>query len=941
MTTLNGLQVEQMTEPLGLWTDRPRFSWKLDAASASGLRQAVYELEVVNDVTGATVAASGQVASPESVLVEAEGLRLNSATPYRWRVRVWVDGDTSPTVWAHSRFETTLLAPVAWDADWIEPQQETVRKDGASTFPEMFSLRIDTPPEERLLPTPYVRQRLALEDVPVRARLYATAHGIYQAEINGQAVSDELFAPGSESYDKYVSFHAYDVTPHLSAGENVVGFVLSDGWYAGRAGIFGASRPFGDRLRVSWELHTTNADGTTRVFRSDASALGSTSGPIRYADLAVGEYFDARIDWSGWSSPRFDDAEWDPVNVVEVSQTIVPFIGEPVRRVRELPGREIIRTPVGETVVDFGQVIAGRVRFRVRGGAGDVVRLEHTEVLDEHGNYLNNILGPNKDQTDVYVLTGGREEEWEPAFTFHGFRFVRLSGFPDDVSADDFTAVVTSSDLAVIGEFECSDPRLSRLHENVRWSQIGNFLSIPTDCPQRERYGWTGDLQVFAPTAATNMAVGQFLTRWLQNVRADQLPDGRVLNITPTPPPLAYIQELPPPSYDDEIMLLTSAAGWGDVIAVAPWVLYEHYRDHGVLRDNYDAMCAWTEYQIRSAEAGVPPRLEGRELTAEDRERQKLLWNNEPNFGDWLAPSTMRGPDGGHHVAPRATGEVVGSLFHGRLLEQVAEIAAVLGRADDAARFAERCQRVKAAFAAEYIDDDGRIPGGLQGPYVLALAFDFVPEELRERTFSHLVELIEDADLHLDTGFLSVPFLLDVLSDNGRTDLARALLFQTTAPSWLYEVEQGATTIWEGWEAIQPDGTVTELSYNHYAFGCVDDWMYRRLGGLQIAEPGYRRSLIQPEFVPELEWVRASIDTPYGRLESSWRRRTDDAVELRVLVPANTEATIVLPHDAAEVRMSSAVGSDELVDSGITVGSGESMFVVFPARDLVSRAVVR
>jgi alpha-L-rhamnosidase len=887
---LKHLRVEQLSAPLGLWTSRPRFSWILPEGVGA---QSAYEL-VIEDPDGSAWT-SGRVESAESVLVEAAGFEAASRTAYAWRVRVWADGAAEPTEWAESTFETSILDPAEWQAQWVEPEQESVRPDGAQNFAELFSLRIATPPEERLLPTPYVRQRFEVDGVPVRARVYATAHGIYQAELNGHPLGDQVFAPGVETYGASLSFQTYDATAAVRAGSNVFGMVLSDGWYAGRVGILGSSRGYGDRLRALWQLHVETEDGRIHVFFSDGSARSSTRGPIRYADLAVGEGYDARIDWTGWSTPAFDDGDWDPVTIARAEQPLVPFEGEPVRRVLELPAVAILRTPADETVVDFGQVIAGRVRFRVDGERGRVVSLQHSEVLDSDGNFFMNILGPNKDQTDVYTLAGLRGGEvWEPTFTFHGFRYVRLTGFPDDISESDFTAIVTGSDLRMTGNFRCSDDRLTRLHENAVWSQRGNFLSIPTDCPQRERYGWTGDLQIFAPTAATNMGVGPFLSRWLRIVRGDQLLDGRIVNISPIPPQLDFLMQAPPPSYDDPILLLASSAGWGDAIAIVPQVLYERYGDRRVLAENYPAMVAWVEYQIRSAAEGPPPRLAGVELSAAQRERQQYLWNTVPHFGDWLAPSTLRGPDGSQMNAPRRTGEVVGCLFHGRTLEIVAQVAEVLGHEADAARYRDRAQKVWAAVAEEYIGDDGRIFGDMQGPSVLALAFGAVPERLRDAVVDRLVELIHEAGDHLDTGFVSVPFLLDVLWTHGHRELALTLLWQDTAPSWLYEVDRGATTMWEGWEAIRPDGVVTDLSFNHYAFGCVDDWMYRRLGGLQATAPGFRRSRIEPAFTCGLADVSAAIETPYGELRCEWSRR-GDRVEVEVHVPANTTSTLVLP----------------------------------------------
>ncbi|WP_058598040.1 alpha-L-rhamnosidase [Microbacterium testaceum] len=924
MIALTNLRVEQMERPIGLWTRHPRFSWWIDAGEETGLIQTAYELEIEH--AGGAAWRTGRIESRDSVLVAVEGFSARSATAYRWRVRCWMNAATEPTAWAESSFETSLLDAEDWRARWIEPRQLPVRPDGAATFAELFSLRIDTPPEERLLPTPYLRQRFRVEEQPVRARLYATAHGIYHAEINGAPVSDEIFAPGVESYDIHLSFQTFDVTDRLAVGENVLGVVLSDGWYAGRVGILGSSRGYGETLQALWQLEVEYPGDRRETITSDGTVVSSTDGPIRYADLAVGELYDARIAWDGWSTPDFDDTAWEPVAVVHAEQSLLPFVGEPVRRVVEVPAERIVRTPAGERVVDFGQVIAGRVRFRVRGERGSVVRLEHSEVLDQHGDFFANIVGPNKDQTDVYILRGDPEgETWEPAFTFHGFRYVRIQGFPGDANPEDFTAVVTASDLPVIGHLETSDARLNRLHENVRWSQRANFLSIPTDCPQRERYGWTGDLQVFAETAATNMSVGPFLTRWLRIIRDDQLPDGQIMNISPSPPQLDHLLDGPPPSYDDAIMLLASSAGWGDVIALAPLVLFEHFGDRRVLAENYPAMVAWTQYQIESARSGVPPRLREASLTPAERERQRALWNNQPNFGDWLAPSTLRGPDASQMNAPRRTGEVIGSLYHGHLLDAMARIADILDRPDDRDRYAARARAARTAFAEEYIDADGVIPGGLQGPYVVALAFDFVPERKKDAVVARLIELIHEAEDHLDTGFLSVAFLLDALWENGHRDLAYTLLLQDTAPSWLYQVDRGATTMWEGWEAITPDGTVTDLSFNHYAFGCVDDWLYRRLGGLQLESPGYRESRVAPDVEGPLTGAAAHIDTPYGRLASRWSRRADGHVEMEVVVPANTTTTIELPDGARNIDVHGAAAGPA---SGGRIRSGSGVVTV-------------
>ena len=519
-----------------------------------------------------------------------------------------------------------------------------------------------------------------------------------------------------------------------------------------------------------------------------------------------------------------------------------------------------------DVVIDAGQVVAGRVRLAVTADAGQEIVLEHSETLDPAGEYFANILGPNKDQTDVYVAAGRDGEVFEPEFTFHGFRYVRVTGLPG-LAVDDVTIVVLNSDLPETSSFRASDARLTRLHENVVWSQRANFLSIPTDCPQRERAGWTGDLQVFMPAAATNMAVQPFVERWLANLRADQHASGEVPMIVPVMPHM-----------DDSgegIGSVVTSAGWGDAVVIVPWVLYERYGDVAVLRDNYAAMVAWVEYQMREAGDG-------------------LLWNTGFHFGDWLAPSTLAdGSPDAAMVAPALTGAITAAMFHAYSLQLLARVARVLGETADAERFEARHGAVADAFAAEYVDADGHLAVELQGPYVNALAFGLIPADRTAAAVARLVELVHAADDHLDTGFVSVPYLLDVLWDNGERELARTLLLQDTMPSWLYEVKMGATTIWESWAGVLPDGTPQSMSMNHYAFGCVDDWMFRRLAGVAPTAPGYREFVVEPDLEGSLDGVEAAIETPSGRIAVNWRRE-GAGVALDVEVPPNTTAVLVL-----------------------------------------------
>lgn len=878
--TLSHLRADHLENPLALRRTSPRLTWRIEGGNAVAHR--VLVSAVGGDVTHDT--GWREDAAPAAAL---DGFAGEPGADYRWDLSVRLDDGAIVT--ASSGFGIGLrdIAP-----SWVEPAQEPVLVEGPTTIgPELFAAAASPIPiGDRLHPPRLLRHAFALPAAPVRARLRITSQGVHQPSMNGRPVGDGLLAPGYESYQHAISVMTHDVTDLLTAGDNVLGVVLGDGWFAGRISILGRSAQYGRMLRATWRIEVDFADGTSTVILPDES-VRSSRGPIDWSDIFIGERHDARAAVPGWDAPGFNSSEWTPSALVPVDVPLVPFIGEEIRRVRELPVQHILTTPSGETVLDFGQVLAGRVRMTVRGERGHVVRLEHAEVVDADGDFLDNILGVNKDQADEYVLAGDAGgETWEPLFTFHGFRYVRLVGYPGDPRPEDFTAVVIANDLAQTASFASSDARLDKLVENTEWSQRSNFLAVPTDCPQRERAGWTGDLQVFAPTAATLMGVASFLERWLDNVRIDQdARGGSVPIIVPMPPVMA---DMPA---DGGLGDIQDAAGWSDAITLAPWALYRAYGDERFLRDNLEAMSAWVEHQTTDAAALDPARLG--ELPPERAANHALLWNGRFNFGDWLAPSTLTMADDEFEammVAPKLTAELTGPLFQIRSLDVLADSADVLGEPEIAARARSRAARVRDAFAAEYIGADGRIAPDLQGIYVLALAFDAVPASLRPAVVDRLVELVHAAGDHLDTGFVSVPYLLDVLWENGHADLARTLLRQDTAPSWLYEVDHGATTIWEAWHAVHEDGTVDRVSMNHYAFGCVVDVMMRRLAGIALVEPGYARSRIAPDLDGFLDRCAAYVDTAYGRLAVSWSK-TGDAATIEVDVPSGATADAVVP----------------------------------------------
>ena len=880
MSGCRDLRVEYLEAPIAVGTRHPRFSWIVDHA------QSGYELEV-STRAGVSVWTSDVVESDQTSLVEYAGPPLTSDTDYTWSVRSRArDGEWTER--AASSFGTALLDAADWTAAWVEPAQQDAVVERWSIVDWIRGLGPQEPLEQRLRPPQLLRHPFALSARPVRARLYATSRGVYSAFVNGRRADDQVLAPGSDAYERRISVQTYDVTAALAEGENVLGVALADGWWAGRLGLTGSSAQYGTRTSAIWQLHVEYADGVTEIIAS-GSEVRSARGPWAYADLFVGEQFDRRVVSVGWDRPGFTDDDWTPVREAGHDHTSLrPFTGEPIRRVLELPAVSVVETPAG-SVVDFAQVIAGRVRLRLRDTApGQRIVIEHTETLAADGSWFDNIQGINKEQTDVFLAAGGADE-WEPEFTLHGFRYARVAGLSAPLSPADIVAVVIASDLAQTGRFEASDPRLDRLHQNVVWSQRGNFVSIPTDCPQRERAGWTGDIQAFAGAAANNAQVVPFLSRWLDNLRADQLPDGRIPIFSPRSPFDAEAARAA-----DGIGSIVAAAGWSDAIAIVPWTLYERTGDRRLLEQNFDAMLRWIEYQRVTAAAELPEGLADVDLPEHRARRQALLYNTGAHFGDWLTPSTMEGRPMHEAIgiAPALTSQYIAPMFQARTLTIAARAAAVLGREADAASLVARAAEVRAAFAAEYVDAEGDLPVRLQGVYVLALAFDMVPPPLRARTAARLVELIRGRGNRLDTGFLSTPYLLDVLWDHGHPDVARTLLWQSEMPSWLYEVDQGATTIWEAWDAISPDGEIRQMSFNHYAPGSVDDWLYRRVAGIRPTSPGYRTAVIEPDFEVGLEWVKAHVGTPFGRLAVAWERTTAEAT-VTVEVPYGVSAVLI------------------------------------------------
>ena len=874
------LRCEHKVDPLGIDVAQPRLSWQL-RSDARGVVQSAYQLEVTRD--GRKVWDTGKVASDRSVLVPYGGPALESSGRYTWRVRVW-DGGGKPSAWsAPGHWEMGLLSSGDWKARWIEAAQD----EGAKASQ----------------PAPVLRGTFAVKGKVRSARAYVTSLGLYELEINGKRVGDQLFTPGWTSYHHRLQYQTYDVTGHLRAGENAIGAMLGDGWYRGFLAWKDKRAVYGDRLALLCQLRIEYADGRTETVGT-GETWKSTTGPIRSSDIYNGETYDARLERPGWSAPGHPDADWAAVVVVRPRErSLVAPAGPPVRRIEEIRPVKVLKTPAGETVVDMGQNMVGHVRLKVRGPAGTTVTLRHAEVLDKDGNFYTANLRAAKQQVK-YTLKGGGDEVYEPHFTFQGFRYVAVEGWPGEPTLDGLTGVVVHSDMPTTGRFTTSNPLLNQLQHNIRWGQKGNFLDVPTDCPQRdERLGWTGDAQVFARTAAFNMDVAGFFTKWLGDVAADQQADGAVPFVVPN--------VLTTPEKRE-----SASAAWADAAVIIPWNMYLGYGDERLLERQYPSMKAWVEYM--RAKAG-----------------DKHLWTTGFHFGDWLAFASTASDYPGATTGK----DLIAAAFYAHSTDLLQRAAAVLGKKEEAAEYAALLPKIKEAWVREFVTSTGRVGENTQTAYALALQFDLLPEDLRAEAVRRLAAEVKSRG-HLTTGFVGTPYLCHVLSRYGHADLAYRLLLREEYPSWLYPVKQGATTIWERWDGQKPDGSFQSVgmnSFNHYAYGAIGEWMYRVVAGLELdpREPGYRHVLAQPQPGGRLTSAEAGLQTPYGEAASGWAL-ADGKATVSVTVPPNARGTVRLPAATLAgvteggVAVATAPGVRSAAQDGdavvVEVGSGSYRF---------------
>ena len=759
-------------------------------------------------------------------------------------------------------FETAWLRVSVQGADgvWSESSEEITVRTGPLSFEDWDARFVASPtPEDDSRRTTRFRTVIDVPDGLVEATLSATAHGVYEAVLNGEFVGDEVLTPGWTAYQARLLVQTFDVTALLRPGRNVLGATVGEGWYRERFGFNGYFEvTYDGPVAFAAELRLRFADGSVHTVVTDETWTAGDQGPVVASGIYDGETYDAAREDAALTDPdvAFPDAQ--PVRVLDVDpQKLRPAALPPVRRVETRSVEDVIVTPSGKTVLDFGQNVVGWAEIDVPENDGAEITLRFAEVLED-GEIATRPLRTAK-VTDVYRSPGGGAT-WSPRFTFHGFRYVEVTGWPGELDPAVVRAVVVGSDLELIGDLATSDPRLNRLVENVRWSMRGNFLSVPMDCPQRdERLGWTGDLQIFAPTAAFLADTTSFLGSWLEDLAVDQHEDGNVPMVIP----------------DSVTVVSPPTAAWADAAVLVPETVYVASGDRQLLERQYPSMRKWAEREI--------------ELLGDD-----LLWTGGFQWGDWLDPTAP--PENPSDAKTDA--DILATAWAFRSLTAMAGAARLLGIEDDAARYADLADRVGDAFRAAYVTPSGRMVSDTQTAYSVAIAFGLLPDgEQRRFAGQRLADLVRAGRFHIRTGFMGTPFVCEALAATGHLDVAYRLLLEDTNPSWLYPVSMGATTTWERWDSMLPDGRVNPgsmTSFNHYALGAILDWMRRAIGGIAPAQPGYAVARIAPIPGGGLTSGRGRYDSGYGAFECDWRIEGDRLL-VDVVVPPNAAAQVSLP----------------------------------------------
>ena len=928
MLKVYDLRTEYLENPLGIDAERPRLSWKLESDRTNVIQEAYRVIASEDEGYLNILWDSGKIKSGDSVRVSWDGPAFRSAQRVYWKVQVWAGGDKTESEIAW--FETGLLKASDWQAQWIEPEDSIDR----------YARK----------PSPYLRKEFEVREGLVRARIYQTAHGLYDFWLNGTRGTNDLFKPGFTSYYTRLQYQTYDVTGLLKPGINTWAVVLGDGWWRGSTGGMYKNN-FGYKLAFLGQALLEYADGSKVIISSDDGFKAATGGLLA-SDMKFGDVYDANLEPEGWKESGFDDSNWENVRTINYGKDmLIPTRSVPTRGKERFQATVMI-TPNGETVLDFGQNIAGWVEIKLRGGErGQQVTLVHGETLDKSGDFtVSNLLlegmmggGTEPLQEVHYIMAGKGEETYCPMFGIFGFRYVLLKGYEGKVLPGDFTAVAIYSDMEETGNFTCSNPLINKLVENSRWSQKGNFLDVPTDCPTRERSSWSGDSQVYIRTAADFMNVYSFFEKWMLDLNPEQYKSGKVGNTFPATNAIHNPEEMEAIMTSDNVMakmmlpnwetggILDGSAGWGDCAVINPYTMYLCYGDDQILKNQYDSAKKWVDFCASRAKE-KNPNYSANLYNQVDTDAEYVV-DTGFHWGEWLEAGIQIEDlmESGIEQMMKQLLETpdyrVATAFFGYSARLLSIIAGILNKTEDEKKYRNIYENVRRVYA-KYFVGNGVVQEGHQAANVRTLAFELHEPQQKQLLADKLAEMVKANDYHLNTGFLGTPFLLHVLADNGYVDTAFKVLEQETSPSWLYSVKLGGTTIPETWTGFeQIDG-----SLNHYSYGAVCDFLFSAVAGIRptLETPGYKHFILRPIKGGSLTNAKAVYISLYGKIESSWIVQ-GDKTKYMFNIPVNTTATVIIKTSETVFEDIKLTYPDARLNNGymsLNLGSGKWDMVI-------------
>ncbi|NCB93758.1 MAG: alpha-L-rhamnosidase [Clostridia bacterium] len=850
MLRIKEIAVNYQNNPVGI-DKSPQFSWKALSDNTNVL-QTAYHLQIgTNKNFSDIVFDSKKVFSEESAHILADGFDMKSVSKYFVRAKIW-DNYGNESEWSDpAEFITAFLTTDEWKANFISGETPKDKDNSKGT---------------------YLRKTFYITKEVQEAYLLSTACGLYHPYINGHKAGHDELAPGWTAYQKRLLYQTYEVTDSICFGENTLAAHVGAGWYKGAMGFERTRNLYGEITEFSAMLVLRYSDGSEESIITDNSWHTSDS-PVTFSEIYDGEIYDQRLEQAGWNSPGFDDTLWKNAYVCPSKKGILT--AQDSCRVQELipvSVKEIIHTPEGDTVLDFGQNLTGWVHAKINGSSGEKMVLNCFEVLDSNGNVYTENLRTAK-ETLTYICSGQGASIYRPNFTFQGFRYIKVAEYPGNIKKENFTAYAVHSRMDDTGQFSCSNPLLNQLQHNIEWGLKGNFVDIPTDCPQRdERLGWTGDAQIFCRTATFIKNTYPFFSKWLKDVAADQTQEGAVPHVVP---------DILSHRTDDDWLLKDGSVGataWADVAVIAPWTLFLNYGDTRIIEEQYESMCGWVQFMTDHSEDHI--------------------WHYQRQFGDWVA---LDAEEGSYFGA--TPDEIICTAYYAYSTGLLAKMADAVGRTEDSLRYHLLYDDIVASYRRHFITDSGHMTARTQTAQIITLYFDLASKEQKEVIIKDLLELLAEHDGHLVTGFVGTPYFCHALSQNGCTKEAYELLLKEDFPSWLYQVKMGATTIWEHWDGLKPDGTMWSAdmnSFNHYAYGAIGEWLYRVVVGIEadINSPGYKNIIFQPHIGGGLTYASGKYESIYGTIESSWKINNNIA-ELSITVPPNTTAKIILEPSAA------------------------------------------